>query len=176
MKEKGFTIIELAIVTFIIALLSALLIARLSATRPGRVLKGGAQELAANIRRTQNMAISTKKTGGNVPCGYGLYFDKNIPGSYILFAEWDSDPDCGNINRLYDGGSEKVKEIPFSSALVEITNTIPDPFSIFFLPPDPEVSINYPSGTSEATVTLTVKGDPAVKRVIINLAGRVKIE
>lgn len=176
MNSKGFTVVELVIVTAIITLLSALLIARIHITNPGRALKGGAQELAANIRKTQNMAVSTKKTGGDIPCGYGLYFDKNTPSGYILFAEWDSDPNCGNINRDYDGGSEKIKEIIFSSPLVEIASTNPSPLSLFFLPPDPETFVNGSLPVAEVTITLKSKGDPAMKIIKINSAGRVRIE
>lgn len=173
MNSKGFTVAELAVVSMIIALLSALLLARLHTTQGSRLLKSTTQELTANIRRVQSMAISTKKSDGDVPCGYGLYFNKNNPHSYILFADQDSDPDCININRLYDGGAELVKEI-FISSRVEIKETEPDPISIYFLPPDPETSINYPSGRTEATITLEAGEESKLIRV--NAVGGVVVE
>ncbi len=176
MKSKGFTLIELVVVVMIITLLSTVILAGIQTNRAPRALKSAVQELAVNIRKAQSMAISTQRVGEEVPCGYGLYFDKTNPTSYILFAETDSDPDCANINRLYNGPSERVRIIKFSSSLVEIASTEPDPFSIFFIPPDPETSINYPSVVSEATITLKAKGDLSVKRVRVNIAGRVEIE
>jgi len=176
MNSKGFTLVELAVVSMIITLLSAILLARLHVTQSSRLLKSTTQELVANIRKTQSMAISTTETGGNIPCGYGLYFNKNNPSFYILFADWDLDPNCSNINRLYNGGGEEIKKIYFSSR-IEIKQTQPDPFSLFFLPPDPETSINYPSGVSEAVITLQAKGEPEVKKEIrVNAAGKVEME
>lgn len=135
MDNKGFTIIELAVVVFIIVLLLALTLPNYRSGNRQLSLQRSIHKLAQDLRRAQEMALSVKEFEGSLPHGYGFYADLDEPTKYILFADLDD-------NQEYSGVSEKVEET-FLEKGIEISKLSPiaPDFSlnIVFLPPDPTI-------------------------------------
>jgi len=84
-NQKGFTLVEMLVVIFIVAILSA---ATLAAIRQGNkrssVLRA-AQRVAQDLRDAQNRALAAVEFQGKVPCGWGIEFVRN-QNYYLLLT------------------------------------------------------------------------------------------
>lgn len=167
-KNKGFTLIELLVVTSIIVLFTALVLANYRLGEKQLGLQRAAHQLAQDLRRAQEMALSSQKINGQVPKGYGVYFNKNQAFQYILFADLDG-------NQQYSGSSEK-KEEKTLEGIVRISQLSPESDSdsaltITFVPPDP-TTVFYPDAAT-AFITLSAEG---TKTIQVNKAGLIAVE
>lgn len=155
--SSGFTLVEILVVTFIIILLSGIVLANYGSTKGRFALERSTQRLAQDLRRAEEMAMSTQKFEGSVPPGgYGIYFDSSEPYHYILFADSDGDGD-GN----YSGPSEQVENISLESK-VKIKSLAPtDPLTVIFIPPDPQLS-----GGPGIEIELCLEADPSRTKTI----------
>lgn len=201
-RSAGFTLTELLIVFFIIAVMSAISFASLQGGRKTLALQRSAYKLAQDIRRAQEMAMSSAKcpagTGcaDQVPRRYGIYIAQpNInPTSYILFADNEED------GLWHPGGGlpprdEQLEELFFEEK-VYLSDVCcasdcagwPVPgqrrIHITFKPPDPITEIRVggppPAGTSyscsQITLTLRVDTSGPTKTVRVNKAGLIYVE
>jgi prepilin-type N-terminal cleavage/methylation domain-containing protein len=187
-KQKGFTLLEITVVVSIIILLSTIFIANYRGGEKQFALQRSAHKLVQDLRRAQEMAMSSQRTSSEfgsetVPQGgYGISFKKDL-NSYILFADCDGD---GKFDETGEALScqkatkvtpfpEKIKELSLEEG-IKITKLLPsleNSLSITFLPPDPKVIIT-PSGSS-ASITLTFNSQ-SKKVIIINTVGLIDIE
>lgn len=162
--KQGFTLIELLTVTSIVIFMTVLTLPNYVAGAKDFALTRSAHKLAQDLRKAQEMAVSSQELNGRaVPGGYGLYL-QNGSNSYVLFADIDRD-------QMYDDSpidetvevlkTEAGVNISFSSTLYYLT--------IVFVPPDPTTIIT-PSA-SWAVITLNGK-----KNVRVNEAGLIEIE
>jgi len=182
-SKLGFTLLEITVVIFIIGLLAAIVLANYRGGEKQSALLRSTHRLAQDLRRAEEMAISSKSFYNAFPKGgYGIYFTEG-PNSYILFA------DCNN-NKIYDGGiyvcpdctggscienvqQEKIEEL-FLEEGIKIKNLQVDSFPVDFLPitfapPDPTVTI---AGGNEAAITLCLKDNESITRTVtVNIAG-----
>src|SRR3989338_367144 len=110
--SKGFTLIELMVVTSIIVLLTALAFPNYRGGSQRLALQRSAHQLAQDLRRAEELALSSQQFGGEVPKGYGIYFNRNQSNQYILFA------DLGDGDRQYTDSSEKVETITLEGKVV----------------------------------------------------------
>lgn len=184
--SRGFTLVEMLAVIFIISLLSTLLIANYRRSQKQYALEQAAQKLVSNLRRVQAMAMSGQDISpGGVWC-YGLYIKKGESG-YTLFKDLDGDffydKGASNVERLEDpvtlpSGISAVQIIPTYNGLDEpsMKNTL----HICFASPDPTTYINKkndPTLVPQGIITLQHGTDTSlVKTITINLAGAVKAE
>ena len=79
-KDKGFTLIELMIVTLIVALITAIVLINYRVGNRQLALNRSANKLAQDIRRAQEMAMSAtacEPCGGIVPPGFGIFLEKD---------------------------------------------------------------------------------------------------
>ena len=114
MNQKGFSLIELMIVIFIIGVASSIVVAQYSDSRNFKALSLGSKQVANDIRMTQNYTFSALEDGGANPSGgYGIRFSKDS-NSYIIFGDKDSD-------KIYDGAGEKFQTINLPEG-VEVTS------------------------------------------------------
>jgi len=183
-KSKAFTLLELVVVLAIISLLAAIILVNYRGGEKQSALLRSTHRLAQDLRRAEEMAISSKSFYNAFPKGgYGIYFTEDS-NSYILFA------DCNN-NKIYDGGiyvcpdctggscienvqQEKIEELSLEEG-IKIKELFPlsleNSLSITFIPPDPTVTI---AGGDEtvAVITLCLKDAPTITRTItVNKAG-----
>jgi len=168
MKSGGFTLIELLVVTFIIVLLTALILPNYRSGDRALALQRSAYQLAQDLRRAQEMAISAHEFEGAVPAGYGVYLTESAASQYILFADLDG-------NKNYDAG-EEVETLAFEQH-VEIDVLSPaSPLNIVFTPPDPTVWVNEASD-AVGVIILSLESEPAkTQTVSVNSAGLIAVE
>ncbi len=168
--KKGFTIVELVVVTSIIALMSTLVMANYRVGGKTLALQRSAYKLTQDLRGAQEMAMSAQEVSGSVPYGFGIYFDQTSPEYYKLFADLDGD-------KAWDGEGENIEIFQLEKE-VQISGLSPtSAFSIVFTPPDPIVWINGVSSGAESRINLSLKdGSGEQRTVFINTAGLITIE
>jgi prepilin-type N-terminal cleavage/methylation domain-containing protein len=95
--SKGFTVTELLVVVTIMLILTGFFLIRQQNFNGSTVLSSLAYSVALSLRQAQLFGIATKETSinafqGTAPAkAYGIYFDRNVTDSYILFADLDND-------------------------------------------------------------------------------------
>ena len=169
----GFTLIELMVVITVITILTVIILPDYKIGGQGFALQRSGYELAQNIRRAQEMAMSAKKFDGTVPFGYGIYL-KAGDLNYILYA--DTVPAGGD--QKWGTGDGLVETIEIETG-IKIKSVSPASLSINFSPPEPKTKISgtgVPDGT-EAVIILAVIDDPLrTKTIRVNRAGLVSID
>jgi hypothetical protein len=112
---RGFTLIELVVITAIIAIISGLILVSDSAFGGKVLLENLAYDIALSIRQAQVYGISVQRFGSNVfSAGYGVRFDTSSQLSYLTFA------DALIANGMYDcptPGSTATCELVQSTAI-----------------------------------------------------------
>lgn len=105
-KKKGFTIIELLVVIFIVGVISSLVMFNYKSFRSDVSVENLAQDIGLAVRRAQVYAVSTKGADNTNFPSYGVHF--NIPGStdilgtekaFVLFADLPDYPVIGQYDQ-----------------------------------------------------------------------------
>ena len=182
-SKRGFTLLELTIITSILILLTSLFVVDYRTGEREFSLLRSTHKLAQDLRETQEKAMVGQKTpatfGKVFPKGgYGLYFQEN-QNSYILFADCDDDQEYDEVGAAVSCAEatpttpypEKIEEL-FLEEGVEILSLNPiSPLNITFFPPDPVIIIKPSSNLAIFELGLGTK----TKNVLINLAGLIDI-
>jgi len=85
--KRGFTIIELLVVIFIMAMLAGLFLVNLAGQRVSRNIQIAQNQLVSNIRKIQSYTLSSRNVSLNQPAEYYLMkFDLNKPFQYTIQA------------------------------------------------------------------------------------------
>ncbi|MBU1557670.1 prepilin-type N-terminal cleavage/methylation domain-containing protein [Patescibacteria group bacterium] len=103
----GFSLIELMVVMAIVTLITGITLFNHNTFSGGVALENLAYEIALAVRQAQFFGInvraaSTGAGGSTFNTGYGVYFNKANPTSFILFADTNND-------RFYSGSAEIVE-------------------------------------------------------------------
>lgn len=155
-KRKGFTVIELLVVIFIIITLNSISFVYYREGEKQLTFQRTVSKILQDIRRVQEMTIAGKKCPANVSCGqntlYGIEFSKNS-SSYFLYIDL-------NGNGLFDQSSDHLLEEGKLEAgtkieEIKINDTFQDKISLTFLPPDPITLINGNPVFSTADIKIT---------------------
>jgi len=174
-QNKAFTLVESLITIFIIIALTLIIIPNYNSLRKQLALQRSAFKLSQDIRRVQEMAMSAKEFGGEIPGGgYGISLLSGA--SYVIFVDQDSDG-------KYDDPSERVEDDVFLENGIEIESIDPVQLqTIIFSPPDPEVFFMNSGGEAiinvdEIMVKIIISGDVSKNmEITINRAGLIDIE
>lgn len=127
-KQKGFTLFELLVVVLVIGLVSSILIANLRKGEKQYQIQLAAQEIAQNIRRAQDMALTSWRHQGEIPYNYGVYFRKQDKDSYKIFAD-------KNGNNKYETSDGLVETVKIESNIeIDSLSSEPDLYITFSLP------------------------------------------
>ncbi len=150
---KGFTLIEVVIVTGIIVLMSGFIIQNFSQSRAD--LQQSRLVLQDALREAQSLALAGATHGGVYRCGYGVHVTAT---GYSIYAGPDSSMlDCTAQDRSYTAGVDQiVRTVSFSPNTLEIVlpAVVQD---IFFEPPDPVTYLctSSPCGASAQSTGVT---------------------
>ncbi|MFH1401523.1 MAG: hypothetical protein ABIG40_00995, partial [Parcubacteria group bacterium] len=102
--RKGTTLVEMLVIIAIIAILTLIVVSNYKTGSSQLSLQRSANKLAQDIRRAEEMAVSSRECQVCVPVvvppSYGIYLDKDWK-NYILFAD--------NGNGEYGGGDTQVE-------------------------------------------------------------------
>jgi len=191
-SKLGFTLLEITVVLAIIGLLAAIVLANYRGGEKQSALLRSTHRLAQDLRRAEEMAISSRKTSPEFGeevfprGGYGIYFEINpqAPKGYhiILFADCDREGDyddwgpyaCAEATSGSGNSRDETIEAITLEEGIKIKKLRVDSFPVDFLPitftpPDPTVTI---AGGNEATITLCLKDNENITRTItVNKAG-----
>ncbi|MDO8470484.1 MAG: hypothetical protein Q7S63_00725 [bacterium] len=170
--ERGFTVVELVVVSSLMILITGLLLVNTQSTRGRLALERSLHQVALDVTRAHELALRSQAytcASGSIT-GYGLAVDLANPGSYIVFAE------CNGTNS-YEQGSDGIIETVSLSKGVVISQTLPSPeWSIVFLPPDPQVFLK-PGNPVQVQLSLIVQQDPSfIRTIVINSRGIADIQ
>lgn len=85
-SPRGFTLIEMLVVLFIIALITAIVVSGQSTYNKTLLLTDTTYGVALSAREAQSFGLASRKYGSVQNPGYGLRFD-TLTSRYILFAD-----------------------------------------------------------------------------------------
>lgn len=185
--NKGFTLVELLVVLAIIGAVSTVVITSQSSFNKTLILANTAYDIALTLRSAENFGMGSRAIGGTTNAGYGLHFDKGVPGSFILFADiWPSTdascarPDCKPGDHLYSATDALVRTYAlgngmtisnfcaFSSSWSCVSTGALSALDIVFSRPNPDAFINAngSSFTTYSAACLTITSPQGAHRYI----------
>ena len=165
-SQKGFTLIELIVVIFIVALTTSASMVYYRSGDRGFSLIRSAYLVAQGLRSAQELAISAKEFGeSGVPSGYGVYFNIYSPSEYIIFADLDD-------SKQYNPG-ELLETVSLEKGVVvNGFNPVTNELNVVFNPPDPAVFFS-PTDANLASIRLSSKDSGKI--IEVNKAGLINI-
>lgn len=144
MIHKGFSLMEMILVVFMVAFLSTITVVNFRQGQNQDALRFGIDLLKTDLRKIETDAMSGVTVNGDFPDGgYGLYVVKSGI-TFTLFGD--------NGNGDYDAGEEipnGVVELPQNVTILDLVvdNPVDDTATVLILPPSPTRTINGASGT-----------------------------
>ena len=131
-----------------------------------------ATRVAQDLHRAQNLALTSLALSGQVPYGFGVYFDTAKPDQYVIFTDNDNNKTC---LAPCDTSAERYEVVKVEPGAI-LSVSPGSPLHVDFVPPDPTTYINgVNSGT--ASIRVYLPGDTSTyKTVIINSSGLVDIQ
>jgi len=153
-SQDGFSLIELMVVSTIIGILSVTVIFNFRGSGNRTALIQARQQFMSDLRRAQSMATSSTRVGGQVRCGFGVYYvDSSLYGIYT--GPESQTTDCSAENKNYEVGRDSVYQgISLVSGNIEFLSSFPD---IFFEPPDPKTYIDNMTGPSVDPIVIVLR-------------------
>ena len=167
----GFTIPELLVSIFIIALMTAIILPNWHAGETTLALDRATHKLSQDIRKATELAQRAQfyQCATGSISGYGIYIAPGTSTSYILYVE------C-NDNEEYNQGIDAIfqgQAIILENG-IEITST--NATSVLFVPPVPTITIQ-PGSLDQAQITLSAVGDASrSKTITITTKGIIDID
>ena len=154
--EPGFTLIEVMIVIAVFGIMAAIAIPAFMKLLPGMRLNGSARDIFVTMNQVRMGAVAKNSTGN-------IHFY-----STTNYAAWVDNPLAGSPGTLDGNGVDTLLKNGTTETGVTISQDIPNSKFTYN-------SRGLPSGTSTAsTITLT-NSEGAVKTVVVNALGVVKI-
>ncbi len=153
-SNKGFSLVEVLVVTAIIAILSVALFFNFGTTARNRTARSQvASVVVSDIRRAQSMALAGTRFSGNAVCGYGVHYFSSV--SYYIYAKAAPVGGCSTVpTRNYQAGFDSVVQ---TQKLVNQNMEFRSSFSdIFFESPNPKTYINNSASLTPPLPTTTI--------------------
>lgn len=151
-NEKGFSLIELAVVIFIIAIMTVVIAPRYSSYRNSKSISYAKTQIITDLRYTQDYTLSTKKllNGDHATGGFGIRFKKG-KSSYVIFGDGGDKP-----NHKYDGGNELFETVDLVGD-VTISDLTVNGVSVNYVNyvSEPPYGKVYIDGSGDATLVIT---------------------
>ncbi len=183
---RGFSLIELLVVTAIFIVITGLVLANHSRFNSSVLLGNAAYDIALSVREAQVYGLSTQIYSGAFQAGYGVHFQGT--SQYFLFADLDA-----GHNKRYDQGTDKVIQTytltrghsikNYCGVKVDGTKECSDNASaithldIGFLRPNPDSTITGDApGVGYSSGTITIKsGSNETRTISIQSTGQISV-
>lgn len=174
--NKGFSLIEVIVVSSLIAILSSVLVLNFrSAAQKERKLRRQQLILLSDIRGIQSLVMAS--VDSEDVCGYGLHFVN--PTTYATYKGSDEGIDCPSTDHNYDSGIDGnfFEQIKLKEENVEFSVSGGSPAfnDIFFESPDPKIYIDdatFPPLISQV-ITFCVTGTTTCSSITIWNSGKI---
>jgi len=145
-NTAGFTIMEMIVSIFIIALISGIFLVNYHGASQRSGLINVVQKAISDVKLAESYCLGTKEYDGAMPAGgWGIFFSLDSPGSYVIFAD-------KNNNQQYDSGeadsAKGGKTIVLPNRIILDSINLGNRADIIFLPPDPTIYINGASNSA----------------------------
>jgi len=180
---RGFTLVELIIVSAIFAVMSSILMVRFSFFNNKILTTNLAYDIALSIRQAQTFGINVQGfdpgSGAVFTTGYGVHFDISSNNSYIFFADLDNNKEYSSdeLVEVYSlGGGHFIKRLcgTVSSTVERCTDDsspLLDDLDIVFKRPEPDAVIEShgppgPPNRLYQAGTITVTSPQGVDREV----------
>lgn len=151
--QRGFTIVEILVVTAIIGFLSTSLILNFSRSRIN--VEQNTNLVIATIREAQSKTVSSTIYNDYNPCGYGIHYVS--PTQIAIYVGPDAataNPSCSTMDKRYDINRDSILLTrTFTDPRVEIKAPFKD---IFFLPPDPKTYLDNDASLNGSPVNIQI--------------------
>ena len=137
--NKGFTLIEVLVTTFIIGIISTVILLNYRTGQEQVLLARAAVAFESDIRKAENLAFASVDVSGSSPCGYGLHYVNNRTYS-IYVGRLGGAASCKSSVHNYQAGIDSIfQELKIVEPRAIFRNNFPN---IFFEPPDPTIYVN----------------------------------
>jgi prepilin-type N-terminal cleavage/methylation domain-containing protein len=163
-QRRGFTLVELLVVIFVVGLLSTILIVNWRNNEKRLLIQRKGQEIIQSLNRTRTMSLSgnTYCAGGdgNQPCpSHGAYFSSNS-SDYIIFGDADGNDEYNSskditIENLSLGEDAEIYSIACIKNLVRTNSTF---LNVTFSVPDGFVTFNDDADIDSAIIYVRKAG------------------
>jgi hypothetical protein len=190
-KEKGTTLVEIAVVMFIITMFSLILINDFPKILRQFAVSRSAYKLSQDIRRVEDLGLSGVKIVGQADPigGYGLYIDKTyVDGDkqYKIYADNCSetaDFKYTSITGCQDYIVETIiiSEMQAGVYIKEINGTgnSYNYISINFTPPNPKITITEFNPLEEKSIDIVIGSifDSSLEKTVsVNTSGLIEVK
>ncbi|MEK7564622.1 MAG: hypothetical protein AAB501_00075 [Patescibacteria group bacterium] len=173
---RGFTIVELIVIIGIVGFISATVITGGNKGLEQRKVILESKHLVENIRKVQNMAMSSvshecgvSPNPSNIKvASSGIILDTSLSDRYSLIV------DC-NENKIYDASDILLSTVFLSGTRITILSPV-SPLTIFFIPPLPLTSVNTNTSTTAEIRVCGINDTTVCRYVYVNSRGSVTIQ
>lgn len=192
---RGFTLIEILVVMFVMVILSASLIVYNSQSRLQVALMVEKAKIVQQILRAKSLAVTTRRgTVVSAACGYGWHVDY-ARREYVIFKYEDTAGlgalDCADIDPFYVSNNRNNANVIIERSEFDPNLIVGvDPrfeagpssqlLDVLFVPPDPRVVLlvgtepgNAATSSFPATVTIKTRDGGAQATVTVTKTGLV---
>lgn len=180
-SERGFSLVELLVVTAVIALVTSAVLANHAKFGTTVVLERLVYDVGLTLHKAQTYGISVyRSTSGTFAQSYGMYFNITTPSASILFADQVS------VNGIYDNGeSLELQTLPNGYTVYDlcvtpafgVENCAITRLDISFSRPDPDALIYAEGGaTTYSTARIVVRSPQGdTRNIVVEASGQIVI-
>ncbi|MDP3727107.1 MAG: type II secretion system protein [bacterium] len=184
----GFTMVELVVMLGMLTFVASIVLASFPRLSQRIHLQRSGQQAALTLRRAQNMAFAVRQvetpSGRIIPPAYGLYFDRATPGSYLLFADLESE--SGTHDGMYRSGEDVIVETISLDPGVVIGQIVSDlgganqpqqVLNISFTVPEARMAItNAALAVGESAQIELLGASGAIRTIVVRTSGQIRVQ
>lgn len=179
-NSKGFTLVEILIVVSIVIVLSVIVLTNYEFGGYQFALQRSAYKLSQDLRRAQEMAMSSKTFGSSVPAGgYGIYLEHQTD-IFILFADINNNGHYETnelVETLELEESTQISQICLIEESGDPSCNCGSDLDIVFVPPSPTIKFDNALATiCSARITLFSSKTGQYMYVCLRPTGLIEIQ